>query len=202
MQSLSSFRKVVSNRSMGIEIECLLERFTSATDIAQTGNYLGFFYVTTDGSIDSDYDHLGREFVSQPLPASWLRKEIQRLGKKVAWTDNPSCGIHIHVSKTWLSVKKAAKIQEFYTKLDNSNRHDLFGRASNYYCRDGTAGGRYKAINTTNDKTIEFRMFSSGPVAWAQYCTHLVEYLINNANHLNVDAAYAASDMYRKQCGL
>lgn len=54
---------------------------------------------------------------------------------------------------------------------------------------------RYCIVNVTNSKTIEFRMFASGNVKWAQYCVELVNYLVENAFHLNVDAFNAAVDM-------
>jgi len=53
---------------------------------------------------------------------------------------------------------------------------------------------RYRAINTTNEKTIEFRMFRSGDVKWAQYCVKLVAYMVENAKHLNMDAFWAFVD--------
>jgi len=77
----------------------------------------------------------------------------------------------------------------------------LFGRPPNYYCRnfyDGTGVSRYRAVNITNDATIEFRMFRSGNAIWAGYCIDMVEYLIDNAFHLNCDALMAFHDMTYK----
>lgn len=199
MQSLDNFRKPDTNKSLGIEIECYMK--DSHAPLLE--NHHGFFYATSDGSIVAPYipirervpgyfSWVGREMVSQPLPASWLKKEIQKLFKKFPWEENITCGVHVHVSRKWLSTKKADKIVDFILSLGEGGFNDLFGRLPNEYCRLGRDGkSRYNAVNTTNEATIEFRMFRSGDAAWCCYCVDMVEYLIKNANQLNVDAIYA-----------
>lgn len=194
MQSLDSFRKPPCSRTLGIEIECLIESSRSISD------YVGFFYATYDGSIVRDsFMQTGREFVSQPLTTNWLIKEIKRLEKRVGpWDFNSSCGIHVHVSKKWLTKKRAKLIQEFYDSLSDQLRSIIFGRGHNQYTRRSCDVGehsRYRAVNITNDKTIELRMFSSGNAAWACYCVKLADYLVTFAHQLNVDAVLAFSEI-------
>ncbi len=197
--SFSSFREPPSNKSMGIEIECLVNRQVYDDKVADC-QYLGFFGHVYDGSIAQDYGTVGQEFVSQPLTREWLKKEIVKLSNKVSWQWNSSCGIHIHVSRKWLSEKKAKAIYTWLATLEEEDKECLFGRASNYYCRTNQSFGstRYCAVNTKNGKTIEFRMFASGDVKWAQYCVDMVDYLIRNAYHLNVEAARAFHDLHYK----
>lgn len=191
MQSLSSFRKPDSNMTLGMELECFVDARVPYM------SYLGFWYVTSDGSIRTDvWNQQDVEFVSQPLPAAWLKKEINRLAKKHQWMTNWSCGIHIHVSRKWLTVRKAKQIHEFYCSLDDVDRQTLFGRPTNEYTRTSAWNlTRYNAVNNENKETIEFRMFSSGNAKWARYCVDMAVWLIKNANHLNIDAAMAAHEL-------
>lgn len=205
-----SFRKLVSSHSMGIEIETffvkgVLELYDHAhhTQLRQQYGHVGFFTVQGDASISDSQEyiwgtHLGIEFASQPLPPAWLKKEIQRLRDKLGmdWLTGSACGIHIHVNRGWLSEKAAKNIQKFYASLSSEDKTFLFGRDSNYYCRpDWNKNSRYMAINITNKDTIEFRMFKSGGVKWAQYCIDMVEYLIRNNKTLNIHAAAAFAEM-------
>jgi len=198
MQSLSKFRTPASNKSLGIEIECLV---LNDWHYDNSGKHHGFFYATTDGSIMPPWGRKGQEFVSQPLTKDWLKKEIVKLNNKVSWQWNSSCGIHIHVSRKWLSIKKAKALYMWMCGLEVDDQQLLFGRRGNTYCRYSTVqweASRYSAINTTNKETIEFRMFASGDVKWAQYCVDMADYLVRNANHINVEAARAFHDLYYK----
>lgn len=177
---------------MGIEIEGYVSHHLTPV----SGTHEGFWYITYDGSIEPPYGYSGREFISQPLMPQWLKKEIKKLYSKHTILSNRSCGIHIHVSRKWLSEKKAQAIYKF---LSENKEHCAlwFGREPNGYCdyeRYGTT--RYNAINNNNKATIEFRMFRSGNAEWATYCVDCVEYMINNAYRLNVDAFNAFRDCY------
>lgn len=196
MQSLSSFRKPPISKSMGIELECVM----SDTSSVSYDQYVGFFYTTRDGSIRYNWrNEIPLEFVSMPLTPKWLKKEIDKLGKKYQWTANHSCGIHIHVSQKWLSGKKAQAIAKFLEKEGDEMFELLFGRRPNYYCKNTfSLIDRYHAINFTNKDTIEFRMFKSGSPEWAKYCVDCVCYLIEHAYHLNVDACLAFRDLYKE----
>lgn len=203
MQSLYSFRKPDSNKTLGIEWEMFINR----EKLARIDGYSGFFYIARDGSIEGCYTpgYLGREIVSQPLPAAWLVSELARWVKKNNLsssdiTPNDSCGIHIHVSRKWLTIPNAEKIHNFISTMARDDLKMLFGRHPNYYCRVGGRIGdsRYLAVNTQPTKTIEIRSFASGDLKWAQWCVLFAEYLVVNAKHLNAEACRAFYDLYWK----
>lgn len=199
MQSLSSFRAPVNNFSIGMELECFVEE----RHLSEIGEHKGFWYVTDDGSLYGSRWY-SREFVSQPLTVQWLKKEIKNLAKAVGtWEVNYTCGIHLHVSRKWLTMKKAKEILVWYSSLTQEEQKDLFGRSSNLYCRSFPyfnkrewKNTRYSAVNIINENTIEFRMFASGQPEWACYCVDMVQWMVRNAYHLNVSAAYAAQAMF------
>lgn len=55
------------------------------------------------------------------------------------------------------------------------------------------------ALNVEPKDTVEFRVFRSGDLKWAQYCVLLVEYIMENAKHLNKDAFFAFVDSHKPQ---
>jgi len=199
MQSLYSFRKPPCNKTVGIEWECLL----TEKNYKRADNFYGFFYGTTDGSIQTTSDTYGREFVSQPLQPKWLVKELARFYKKefkepIQWND--SCGIHVHVSRKWANKARVVCLQSFLSVLTEDEYLEAFGRRNNTYnvhqsAQATTYRTRYLALNNDNKDTIEFRVFRSGDLKWAQYCVLLVEYMVENAKHLNSDAFFAFVDM-------
>jgi hypothetical protein len=201
MQSLSSFRKPPCNKTVGIEWEC----FLSDKNYKSIGAFYGFFYCTSDGSIITDSNTYGREFVSQPLQPKWLVKELARFYKKefkepFLWND--SCGIHVHVSRMWATKSRVLCLQEFMSELSRDEYLEAFGRHNNTYNihqsdQNTTHRTRYLALNNDNEHTIEFRVFRSGDLKWAQYCVLLVEYMVENAKHLNKDAFFAFVDMHK-----
>ena len=189
-------RRPCSNKTLGIEIEGVSYDFIASYE------YRGFWYITVDGSIN-DFDGHGREFVSQPLTAEHLKREIRKLHKKYKLYFNHSCGVHIHASRKWVSAAKAEKIWQFVSSLSYGDFNNLFGRRPNDYCRTSVTDiSRYCAINRTNKDTVEFRMFKSGDANWCQYCVDMVVYLIENANHLNIDAALAFRDLTARKYSL
>lgn len=191
-------RKPCSNKTLGIEIEGVLPEYPRINSEV----YDSFFYVTTDGSINA-WPAQGREFVSQPMTADFLKRAIRKLYSKYMIDHNASCGIHIHASRKWLSLEKAKVIHEFLNTLDKSEVREVFGRISdyaNFWCSFGAT--RYNAINNENKDTVEFRMFRSGSCSWAQYCVDTVVYLIENAYHLNKDALFAFRDISFKKYNL
>lgn len=203
MQSLNEFRKPDVAKTYGIEIECFFNSEDSRP--LYRSDYIGFFYVSSDGSIRTDHwDQSPFELVSQPLPAAWLCKEITRLEKRVgAWLHNKSCGIHVHVNRDWFTEKKAAAVRRWIKSLSTEQFSDLFGRVPNEYCNPTErVSSRYGAVNTTNKKTVELRMFSSGDAKWAQYCVKMADWIVRNSFHLNIEAAYAARDLFKREVGI
>ena len=193
MNSGIPLRTPPHSKTLGIEIEgYMLNR-------PVRGDCVGFFYVTTDGSITCpSWNFSDVEFVSQPMPVKMLKKQIYKLYSKHPWEQNQTCGIHIHASRKWVSPQMAKRIRAFVDSLMHDDFRAVFGRMPNNYCRQHESEySRYSTVNTTNLHTVEFRMFASGSAAWAAYCVSMVEYLINNNKHLNADATFAASDVWK-----
>lgn len=207
MNTLDSVRKAPSNKTLGIEIELFVRDSHPKADELKYRHH-GFFYAGTDASLrwPGSWLHRGIEFVSQPLTHEWMKRELRKLYKMLGehYAVNQSCGIHVHVSKKWLSVEKATCIWKFFQTLDHMDFEYLFGRKPNDYCmlcRHSTLDGigRYAAINITNSATVEFRMFRSGGPEWAAYCVDMAKYLTENARTINLGAIYAFRDMYPKE---
>ena len=203
MNSLNSFRKLVSNKSFGIEIECFID-IEGAKRLPECC-HSGFFYVTTDMSLSvRDYwttHRFSREFVSQPLPADWLHKEIWKLWKKSGgWETDDSCGTHVHVNRKWCPLAKAKAIYNAIKKLSDEQFKEIFGRYINKFCRVDVSIGetRYAAVNVENVATIEFRMFAGGNAQWACYCVSMAKFMVENYNTLNYEQLLAARDMFLK----
>lgn len=179
MNNLPNPRKPTHNKTLGIEIECVIDR-----EVADkiTTPYQGMFKVDTDGSIRAGYNKRGKELVSQPLPVSWLKNEITKLYKKFKWEHNESCGIHVHVSRKWWSVKRAAKLASYLVSLSPADMKLLFGREPNAFCQNNgyRPNSRYNSINFTPDNTIEIRAFSSGDAEWAKYCVAFTDLLVRH----------------------
>jgi len=199
MQSLDKFRTPPCNKTVGIEWEMIL-KYEGYVDY---GEYKGFFYCTTDGSIHDRGMGYGREFVSQPLQPKWLVKELARLNKIIGphLLTNDTCGIHVHVSRKWATTDRINCVDKFLRDLSIGEYADAFGRVPNDYCfhqdRHPMGTTRYSALNTENKATVEFRVFRSGDLKWAQYCVLLVEYIMENAKHLNKDAFFAFVDNHK-----
>ncbi len=74
---------------------------------------------------------------------------------------NKKCGMHVHVTKSFIIANAYEKLKNFYEK-DKQNFLDKFGRLPNSYCtidENGT-NRKYRAINDDHYNTIEFRGFS------------------------------------------
>lgn len=193
-------RKPCANNTFGIEIEgyALTGRVSSLMY-----TYKNFFYFTYDGSLRngrlSEQD--GMEMVSQPMPPKALKRAIDKLFKitldGAGWEVNSNAGIHVHVSRKYLSNKKANTIAKFLMGLDPSICESVFGRRPNDYCTQRITDSKYVQVNMQHKDTIEFRVFASGNAEWAKYCVDCVEYLIKNAYHLNVAALCAFRDQYK-----
>ena len=196
MQSLSSFRKLSSTKSFGIEIEGFFDR----NKLQLEDHRYGFFYEAYDGSLYGYFpDYVDREFVSQPLPKEWLKKEITRLEKRVGvWKHNHTCGVHIHVNRAWCTKEKAKFIYNVVKDLTDEDMQTLFGREPNSYCEQiGFGTTRYCCVNIENKNTVEFRMFSGGDAKWARYCVDMVDFMVHNATILNKDKLFAAHEMFK-----
>lgn len=130
-----------------------------------------------DGSIDS----FGFETISHPMTLQYHQeykwKEIfdymTSQGMKSHYTSH--CGLHIHASRNYLSLSKWSEVDYFLHKF-KSQFETLARRSDNEYAefdcnitaedtelaklkKSGKSGNRYRALNLTNRRTVEFRLF-------------------------------------------
>lgn len=131
------------------------------------------FHLEQDGSIPS----FGFELISSPHTYAahreydWKKVLKAMIRHKMKSHDlDGQCGLHVHVSRSFLSGPDMAKIDLFVLK----NRvfwERIARRASTRYSQfvtkpiryhgtsNGDAAGRYAAVNFTNSNTVEFRLF-------------------------------------------
>ena len=163
---------------IGFELE--VERSNSNTDISDMISMIetDFIYFKQDGSLDD-----GFEIVSHPLSRKWIAKNREKI-KKILETlskegyksyDTNTCGMHVHLTKDYLSSTELAKFLSFFKQ--NSEFIFKFSRRSrenfDRWCTVGEKnmcnvigyakkkindGPRYIAANVTKD-TIEIRIF-------------------------------------------
>jgi hypothetical protein len=166
----------------GIELEYELDSSPSIEAIKETAHDLEFG-ACHDGSLNR-----GVEFKSKPLTVSLLKKRVKAL-LNIVKSDvvaESTCGIHIHLSRSGLTLFQVGLMQEFIYNQHNFEFLDkLSGRSPNKYCqrnggykltsrleavsepliksrkKDYLWSGRYEAINFESRDTIEFRMFAS-----------------------------------------
>lgn len=167
-------------------IKANIFRYHVARDLVDT---LGrdFVMAKEDGSLlmngkysdgDTGSKYAGFELVSAPADLQshyerWpLIATAKHYGLLRAW-NTETCGFHVHVSRDGMSALQIARIVLFV----NHKRNKLFiqkvaGRGSAKYCKyfdkepKDAIGVQYKnddnrrqAVNLTNEKTIEFRIF-------------------------------------------
>lgn len=171
-------------RGLGIELEIDRRNNPGQNEMRLANALLGIasrnIYFERDGSLE-----YGFEIISQPHTVEEFYKvnwaQILHLCKQHGYLshDAKTCGLHIHVSRESFGSndKKQAtalsKIMYFYGKFWNdilklSRRTESQANqwAKNYCIKDKNEArkqlkkdmGRYCAINTMNDSTIEFRL--------------------------------------------
>lgn len=152
----------------------------------------GHVIVKSDGSLEN-----GLELVSCPATYDEHVKAY-----KPFFDDFPdglfvddTCGLHIHVSRLPLSVVTQSRMIAFMNNASNYSKiTQVAGRTLNSYCKQdtsrkvdfilrngGTSGDRYNVLNTNNQATLEFRIFSSTSdfnklLRAMQFCVAVVEY--------------------------
>lgn len=140
-----------------------------------------FAALTSDSSIGR-----GFEIVTAPATIDHHRDRWQRLlGKGTpdglrSWgTDR--CGLHVHASRTGLTPLTIGKLLKFWNDPTNQDKllTKLCGRPPGAFCNrtdkeisdahpttvKGKIKNRYEVVNTTPDKTIEFRQFRGNAAA-------------------------------------
>lgn len=154
---------------LGVELELLANDDSSdCNTINNFSNENDFCIATEDGSLD---ENLGVEFVFNPQGLPEQKENVQKLfdeiGDCLDEYVGSEYGLHIHISRHFISELSALKIQNFVSAQEKFFR-SIGGRSGNGYqtkkhfltnasdlkCK---ASSRYNMVNLTNDATIEFR---------------------------------------------
>lgn len=139
------------------------------------------FFTKSDSSIYDNSDVLrGTEIVSHPMTYKWLKANqgkwnkvlnLRKKGLRSYVTD--SCGIHIHLTKSWFSEKHLYKFMKmiycfpsFTTMISQRRKSQLKSWGSledvenlKKKAKDKYWYKRYTAVNLCNSSTVEIRIF-------------------------------------------
>lgn len=202
---------------LGFEIEAgglssLQECNEIAESISENDNEETFF-LKEDGSIPE----YGFELVSHPITLkrhkelNWknILSEMASGGMKSHNLGQDSCGLHVHVSRNYLSSYKwllidwfiskhqpeferiARRQESHWAKFKKSNGEpikDVFGKSN---------GTRYQAVNFENRNTVEFRLFR-GTLKYTTFMATLeiVDALVRWAKQLSISDILASKNAF------
>lgn len=198
----------INKRFFGVELEVeladqyadndvRLEKVETLNNVVNAGQLGKKVFFERDGSLNN-----GFEIITQPmsLPAhkelwSFLDDKSVVRGLLSHKAPNGTCGLHVHLNRDGLSTLQIAKMVAFVNNPANRQfmlalaRRDRPGYAK-YKDWKGKVGKsatyseeRYDAVNLTNSRTIEFRIFKG---------TLKREALIAALEFVNALAAYTA----------
>jgi len=162
---------------IGVELETESKGNCKQSCAEDINDISDLFYLKNDSSIDD-----GFEVVSHPFTEQWYHKyestftQILTVLKDHGFRsyNTTTCGIHIHISKNYLSGLDLAKLHLFFCQNEEfiktisqrkPNNLDHWGKIKKdkkaIYDQSKKKGGseRYTAINLQNHNTIEFRIF-------------------------------------------
>lgn len=162
---------------LGIELETESKGNCKQTCAEQIYEISDLFYLKNDSSIED-----GFEIVTHPFSELWFNDHkfifVELLNtlrnNRFRSYNTTTCGIHIHISKNYLSGLDIAKLHLFFCQNENfiktisqrsPNNLDQWGKIKKdkkeIYDNSKKKGSneRYTAINLQNKNTIEFRIF-------------------------------------------
>jgi hypothetical protein len=140
-------------------------------DIKKHSNNEELFYIKADGSLNN-----GFEIVTHPCTLAYHKTrfpwdQIKDTLDSWSCSAESTCGLHIHVSKRIYSELDLIKLALFIFNVGNQHYINLIARRkfNSFSSRKNLedckkkdlkySQSRYEAVNFTNDKTVEFRMF-------------------------------------------
>ena len=160
-----------TKRFFGVELEIDRGDKTAFLDTIDTND--NRFYLKEDGSL-GEY---GIEIVTHPMSLKYHQSEfywneITEVSKRAGYRSHntDTCGLHIHVSKNSVSLKRWCKFTLFWYSHD-SLIEKMCRRSNTHYCekkfiRDSDSvdtitrsSTRYEAVNFQNRNTVEIRQF-------------------------------------------
>ncbi len=193
------------DRYFGVEIEVVpgVRTQTGQSFCAElvTKHFGDLAYLKTDSSIPTH----GFEIVTHPftLHTMYSKRMFSKLSNMPLRSySEPSCGLHVHASRTGLKDIHLAKLAYFFALPVNENFIKHIGQRDwNRYCRKHQKGQmkddykgrntRYMAINFTNRATVEFRFFRGNTKSAAitravQFCDAILEFVkVTTATKMN-----------------
>lgn len=172
---------------MGYEFECdarsednvceIMSRLDAAWDRTGMRHAKGYLIQKTDGSVTGNYPV---EFATVPCTVEEHRRVLDSAfpagrfgaGRVRAWS-NGSAGMHVHISRQFVSPLDCGKLGVFFHHPVNDKfLSDLSGRMPNTFCKrlpsavreaDTGRGDRYVAFNREPKRTVEVRAFRPSP---------------------------------------
>jgi len=184
------YRDFIKNGSwlyLGVEIEmggCDYESDVNDASHYIHDNFADKFHMENDCSIDG----YGFETISVPMTFTQWQKYREKMADLYdtfashGMKDDESCGLHIHVSKNYLDSFSWKALQWFMFKNQDTFERIAGRRESFDYARYSPrytdidevknssdaffacyADARYRALNMTNNRTVEFRLFAAQP---------------------------------------
>lgn len=200
---------------LGFELEAGGVSISERNDIAETiSDGEETFYLKEDGSIP-DY---GFELVSHPITLKrhkeldWeiTLKEMSNGGMKSHDLGESGCGLHVHVSRNYLTSYKWLLIDWFISKYQDkfeliARRKEThwarFKKSNGLPVKDvygKSSGTRYQAVNFENRNTVEFRLFR-GTLNFSTFMATLeiVDALVHWARQLSISDILASKDAFR-----
>lgn len=200
---------------LGFELEAGgLSSASERNDIAESiSDGEETFYLKEDGSIP-DY---GFELVSHPITLKrhkeldWeiILREMSTSGMKSHDLGESGCGLHVHVSRNYLSPYKWLLIDWFISKYQ-SNFELIARRKETHWARfkksnglpvkevyGKSSGTRYQAVNFENSNTVEFRLFR-GTLKYTTFMATLeiVDALVHWAAQLSISDILSTGDVF------
>lgn len=171
------------------------------------------FYLKEDGSIP-DY---GFELVSHPITLKrhkeldWqnILSQMSDAGMKSHDLGEEACGLHVHVSRNYLTPYKWLLIDWFISKYQaqfeiiarrKETHWAQFKKSNGLPVKDvygKSSGTRYQAVNFENRNTVEFRLFR-GTLNYTTFMATLeiVDALVHWANQLSISDILASGDAF------
>lgn len=146
---------------LGMEIE--LEFADYLTDDCRLGNSAEEIMCAAvwDGSLDD-----GVEIVTPPMDLDAIHPLLEKvhtsLIRRYDLHPEYTCGIHVHLSRRFLGKTGVANLSNFIYNPENKKYLVNFaGRESDDYASYDRKDGKYCALNTSLDHTVELRIFAS-----------------------------------------
>lgn len=195
----------------GVSIEARNAIAKSISDDEET------FYLKKDASIP---DH-GFELVSHPITLKWHKKldwenilnSMSKSGMKSHNLGEEACGLHVHVSKNYLSSYKWLLIDWFISKYQaqfeliarrKETHWACFKKSNGQKIKDvfGKSKNRYQAVNFENPNTVEFRLFR-GTLKYSTFMATLeiVDALVHWARQLSISDVLSTGDAFENFFG-